>query len=46
MSTIQCHMKLVMNVALNALPHEEKHKILYNNNENAVLYNEYIVKIV
>ena len=30
----------------NALPHEVKHKILYNNDENAILYDEYMVKIV
>jgi len=24
---------------------EEKHKILYNNDENAILYDEYMVKL-
>jgi len=33
-------------VSWNALPHEGKRKILYNNDENTILYNEYMVKIV
>ena len=28
-------------VPWNAVPHEGKHKILYNNDENIVLHNEY-----
>ena len=39
-------MKLAMNKPRNALPHEGKHKILYINDENIVLYNEYMMKIV
>jgi len=39
-------MKLMMNVSLNTVSHEGKHKILYNNDENTILYNEYMVKIV
>jgi len=39
-------MKLVINVSWNVVSHEGKHKILYNDDENTVLYNEYMVKIV
>jgi len=35
-----------MNIPWNIISHEEKHKILYNNDENIVLYNEYMVIIV
>ena len=39
-------MKLVINVPWNIVSHERKQKILYDNDENIVLYNEYMVKIV
>ena len=38
-------MKLMMNVPWNIPSNEGKHKILYNNNENALLYDKYMVKI-
>jgi len=39
-------MNLVKKVPWNAVSHEGKHKILYNNDENTILYDEYIVTIV
>ena len=36
----------IMNIVMNAVSHEEKYKILYNDDENAILYNEYMVTIV
>ena len=38
-------MKLVMNVSWNTVSLEEKHKLLYNNDENTILYNEYMMKL-
>ena len=45
-STIQFYMKSVMNIHWNTLPYEGKNKILYNNDENTILYNEYMMKII
>ena len=40
-------MNLMINLPWNALSHEEKCKILYNNNnKNTIFYNEYMVNIV
>jgi len=39
-------MKLTINIPWNTMSHEEKQKILYNNYENIILYNEYMVKII
>jgi len=35
-----------MNIPWNVVSHEGKQKILYNNDENIILCNEYMVKIV
>ena len=35
-----------MNIPRNLVSHEEKHKILYNNDKNTILYNEYMMKII
>ena len=39
-------MKLVIKVCWNSVSHEGKHKILWSNDKNAILYNEYTVAIV
>lgn len=38
-------MKLVKKVHWNVVSHEGKHKLLYNKDENIILYNEYMVKL-
>jgi len=38
-------MKLVMNVFWNPKSRERKFKVLYNNDENVVLYNKYMIKM-
>jgi len=39
-------MNLVIKISWNVVSYEGKYKILYNDDENTVLYNEYMTNIV
>ena len=39
-------MKLIINIPWNIVSYEGKHKISYVIDENTILYNEYMMKIV